>query len=88
MLVKYRHGNVTVKTQGTMSFALVFRIVQRYELYDTLNNTLITNNEKMKEKDKEKYIKRMALYETFDYTKYHTILKQMYCNMKSRIRHL
>ena len=28
--VKYRHGNVTVKTPGNMNFALVFRVVQKY----------------------------------------------------------
>ena len=40
VLVKYRHGNVTVKTQGAMSFALVFRVVQRIIRYPKsyLNN--------------------------------------------------
>ena len=41
--VNYRHGNVTVKNPGKRSFALVFRVVQRYELYNTLNDMLITN---------------------------------------------
>ena len=52
--IKYQHGNVLVKSQFKMSFALVFRVVQRYKLYNTLNNMLITNIESMIEKDKEK----------------------------------
>ena len=53
----------------------------------TINHTLITNNENMKEKDKEKDIKRKALYKRFNCTKYHNILEQMYCDMKSRIKY-
>ena len=44
--VKYRYGNVTVKTVGQMSLALVFRVVQQYELCNTANHTLILNKEK------------------------------------------
>ena len=38
--VKYRHGNVIVKNTGQMSFALMFRVAQRYEqllVYDSSN---------------------------------------------------
>ena len=52
--VKYQHGNVLVKSPHKMSFALVFRVVQRYELYNTLNNTLVTNFDTDMEKDIEK----------------------------------
>ena len=30
--VKYRHDNIIVKNPGKMSFALVFTVVQQYEL--------------------------------------------------------
>ena len=52
--IRYQYGNVLVRSQFKMSFALVFRVVQRYELYNTLNNTLITNIDIVIEKDKEK----------------------------------
>ena len=42
----------------------------------------------MTQKDKEKHTQRVNLYKEFDYTKYHNILKQMYSNMKSRIKDL
>ena len=71
-----------------MSFALVFRVVQRYEKYNSLNNTLISNIDNMTQKDKDKEIQRENLYKAFDYTKYHNIFKQMYSNMKSRIKAL
>ena len=44
--IKYQHGNVTIKCKFKMSFVLVFRVVQRYELYNVMNNMSITNTEK------------------------------------------
>lgn len=66
--VKYRHRNILVKDTGQMSFALVFRVVQRYENYNTLNNALVTNTDNMTPKEKEEYIERENLYKAFDYT--------------------
>ena len=60
VLVKYRHGNVTVKNIGQISFALVFRVDQRYEHYNILNNTLVTNTDNMT--PKEKHIDRENIY--------------------------
>ena len=86
--VKYQHGNVLVKSPHKMSFALVFRVVQRYELYNTLNNTLVTNFDTVMEKDIEKQKKRKDLYKNFDYKKYHTIMKKMYSDMNNTIKEL
>ena len=68
-----------------MSFALVFRVVQRYKLYNNMNHTLIVNDVSSNEQDSIKMLKRKALYDTFDYDKYHNIMKQMYCDMKTRL---
>ena len=84
--IKYRHGNVTIKNTGQMSFALVFRVVQRYELYNSMNHTLVVNNVKLNEQDTIKMLRRKALYDVFDYVKYHNIMKQMYSDMKNRLK--
>ena len=86
--IKYQHGNVLVKSPFKMSFALVFRVVQRYELYNTLNNTLVTNVDTVMEQDIGKHRKREELYKKFDYQKYHTMMKKMYSDMKNKIKEL
>ena len=42
----------------------------------------------MNEKDTIQMLKRNAIYNTFDYTKHHNIMKQMYCDMKIRLKQL
>ena len=86
--VKYQHGNVTIKCKFKMSFVLVFRVVQRYELYNVMNNMSITNTEKFMDINALKHKRRQEIYMKFDYKKYHIMMKQMYCDMKNTIKEL
>ena len=51
-----------------------------------MNNTLVVNDVKLNEQDTIKMLKRKPLYDVFDYAKYHNIMKQMYCDMKNRLK--
>ena len=82
--MKYRHGSVCVDGNETMSFSLVFRVVQNYADYNCYNGTMITtiNSDNKKEKDLRDV--RTKLYKACDIHHHHAILKQMYQRMRKK----
>ena len=62
VLTKYQHGNVSVKANERMSFALVFRVVDLSYKYNTMNNIIIPPIGNITKKEHEKQIIRDKLY--------------------------
>lgn len=66
-VVKYRHGNISVQGNDTMSFSLVFNYYS-----DTMISTINSYNTK----EKIKHDARTKLYEACDKHHHHALLKK------------
>ena len=70
---QYQHGNV--KTTGdTMSFALVFRVVDEYYYYDIITNRMIDLNFSQERNTIDDQQIRLKLYKNFNKKKHHNLL--------------
>ena len=76
---KYQHDNLSV-SGNTMSIEFVFRVVDEYCLYDTMQNPIITTiSPSIKEKGK--VIIYEKLYESFDNFQYHKDISSLYSSV-------
>ena len=80
VLTKYQHGNVLVKANDNISFALVFRVVEARYKYNAINNVMLPIIGNATKKEHEKALLRENIYLSSDIEKHHNYLKSMYLN--------